>query len=1295
MKLVLRFLFDLRVLSVLGLLALATFLFLGADVLRLGLTWAVLVLLLLLLGYGAVWGVHKALAVRAARRLEAGIDANAEAAQRAAAAKDKASVQALRDRLDAAVKTIHGSKLGQRSGKAALYELPWYMVIGNPAAGKSTAILKSGLNFPFADQGGAAVQGIGGTRNCDWFFTSEGILLDTAGRYAVHEEDRSEWLGFLRLLKRSRPLAPINGILMAVSVAELANASPDAAIQLAKSLRQRVQELTETLEIFAPVYLVFTKADLVAGFVEFFADRDAGERDKVWGATLPYSTEGGEDAVSAFDRHFDELRDGLKELTLARMALARGQALPTGVLSFPLEFAALKPALRAFVATLFEENPFQFKPVFRGFYFTSSVQEGSAQSKASADVAQQFALQARGAQGSATVMSDAGYFLREMFAKVVFADRHLVRQYASRSKQRWRALAFGGSVLALALMLGAWGWAYVGNRQLLQGIEADLRKVSSLQADRVDLASRLEALEVLQQRIEELALLRDQRPWGLGFGLYQGESIERKLRAEYFAGVQQVMLTPVTQAVEGYLTEVNQNADALTPLTRAPDSAAVALAPAGGGAAGAADAVRSRFTDASPTHAEEAYNALKTYLMLAERPRMESAHLSDQITRFWRGWLDEQRGNMPREQLVRSAERLMAFSMANLQDPAFPVMNTNLALVDQTRESLRKVMRGMPARDRVYAEIKARAATRFAPMTVARILTEGGQAPEPGSTPSVAGSYAISGTFTREAWDEYVQPAIKDAATTELQRVDWVLNVAAKDDLSLEGSPEQIRAALTELYKNEYVSEWQRFVQGITVAEFRDFPDAVAHLNRLGDKTDSPLKLVLEALFDQTSWDNPSLVNERLGKAQKGVVQWFKQSILRLSPSRVEVAVDVNGKSKEIPMGPIGREFAALPRLMIAKDTNPALIKGYFASLAKVRSRYNDIHNEGNPGPGARKLMQGTLEAGASEVAEGLKFVDEQMMLGLTPSQRNTLRPLLVRPLMQAYAVAIPAAETEVNRRWEAEVYAPFQRTLAGKYPFDVNARIEAGPAEIAKVFGPEGAIAKFSNDTLGAMVVRRGDTVDVRTWADLGVRLRPAFLEGYGRWIAPLDGQVAAAQAGGAPQAGGTAPAAPAVQQAFQILPQGAPGLLEYTIQLDGQVLRYRNATATWTDFVWPGPGQPGARVTGVTHDGRTVEFFNEAGGYGMHRLIEAARRKRLADGNTELTWAQGALGVTVQLRTVRAPGATPAPAGTAGAGGQAAPAGSGLRGLQLPALVVGADAPAPEAATTVGAPQGAGVRS
>ncbi len=1285
MKLFLRFLFDLRVLSVIGLIALATFLFLGADYLRVGAQWVVAALCLIFLGFGLVWLVKKVLAIRAAKRLERGIDAAAEEAEKSAQNRDKAAVAALRTRMDSAVKTIKTSKLGQMAGKAALYELPWYMVIGNPAAGKSTAIAKSGLNFPFADQNGAAVHGIGGTRNCDWFFTSDGILLDTAGRYSVHDEDRTEWLGFLRLLKRSRPMAPINGILIAVSVAELSSATPDMAIKLAKNLRQRVQELAENLEVFAPVYLVFTKMDLVSGFVEFFADRDASEREKVWGATLPYKTEGNEDAVAQFDRHFDELREGLKELTLARMSLQRGQALPTGVLSFPLEFNAMKPTLRAFVATLFEDNPFQFKPVFRGFYFTSSVQDGDAQSPASAEVARQFGLQAKAASGSATVMSESGYFLRDLFAKVVFADRNLVKQYASRNKQKLRAGIFVSSVLVLGMALAGWAWSYLGNRQLMHSVEADMRKAVSLQADKIDLASRLEALEVLQQRIEELSALRQNRPLGLSLGLYQGETIERKLREEYFAGVRQVMLQPVAQAVEGYLAEVNQNAASLSTLTKAPISGAAPIAPTGASAPAAAPVsagtVRSRYADISTTSSEEAYNALKTYLMLAERERMESAHLTDQLTRFWRVWLEEQRGSMPRDAMVRSAERLMAFSMANLLDPSYPLLENNLGLVDQTRENLRKVMRGMPARERVYADIKARAATRFAPMTVARMLTEAGQPPDPQVTPSVAGSYAISGTFTRQAWDEYVEKAIKEASNSELQRVDWVLNVRSKDDLSLEGSTEQIRAALTEMYKNEYVTEWKKFTQGVAVAEFKDFKDAVFHLNRLGDGNASPLKIVLEGLFDQTAWDNPSIVNERLGKAQKGVADWFKQSILRMSPSRVDVSVNVTGE-KTIPMGPIGREFAGLPHLMISPDSNPTYISLYMKELASVRSRYNDIANQGDVGPGADKLMSATLEAGSSELHSMLKFIDENMLRKLTPAQRNTLRPLMVRPLMEAYRVVIEPAEREVNRRWTAEVYEPFQRKLANKYPFDTNSRIEAPAAEIETVFGPNGSIALFGNNALGKLVVRRGNDFESRTWAGYGIGLTPEFVSGYPKWVLPLDGAAAANSGGGGGAAGGGGGGAAASQSVLQILPQGAPGLTEYTITIDGQTLRYRNTAATWTNFVWPNPtGVAGVKITGVTLDGKQVEFLNEPGNAGFERMLTSAKRKRLPSGDTELVWTSGNLNLPVHLKVVRTAGATePPPSGGGGGGSAAAPQQPGspvpissLRGVKLPQVVVG----------------------
>lgn len=1292
------FFFDARVLGVLGLAALAAFLFIGASELQVALVWAGLALALALLVWLAVWAVRKWRAVRAAKAFEAAIEDDAEQATLRIRAEDRLPAEAVKDRLLKAVKTIRSSKLGELTGSAALYELPWYIVIGNPAAGKSTAVVKSGLNFPLTADGskleGGVFQGIGGTRNCDWFLTSEGILLDTAGRYSVHEEDRAEWLGFLGLLKKHRPKAPINGILIAVSMAELTQGKPEAAIQLAKQLRQRVQELTERLEVFAPLYLVFTKADLISGFAEFFEDFDRAERDRVWGATLPYAPDEGSgqagartaDAVAAFDRHFDELRDGLKEIAVARMSLQRGQALPTGLLTFPLEFAAAKPALRSFVATLFEDNPYQYRPVFRGFYFTSAVQEGSATSRASEDVARQFALAPRRERTTARVVADHGFFLKDLFQRVIFGDRHLVRQYASRRKLRLRNATFGAAVVMLALALSFWSWSWLGNRQLLADVQADIAKAQRLQAERVDLGSRLEALEVLQYRIEQLAAWQHKRPVGLGFGLYQGETIERKLRQEYYDGLRQVMLQPVARAIEGYLGEVNQQADKLQPLTRPPESGAPALpgvvpvalaAPTPAAAASAASGapaaprVPSRYVEAAPTDVEEAYNALKTYLMLAERQRMEPGHLKDQVARFWRGWLDTQRGTMPAEQMKRRAEGLIGFAMASLQDPAFPTVDSNFTLVDQTRANLRRVMRGMPARERVYAEVKARAATRFPQVTVANIVGEQGRL-------TLAGSHVISGTFTRQAWDGYIEKAFKDAAAGELQSTDWVLQTAARDDLTLEGSPDQIRKSLTELYKTEYVREWQRFVQGVAVAEFGSFDAAVVHMNRLGDATDSPIRRLLQTLYDQTSWDNPAVLNERLAQVQGGIVEWFKQSILRQAPSRVEVKVDVSGQSGGVAMGPIGREFAMLGKLMVARDSgNPPLLNDYLKALGAVRSRFNQIKTQGDPAPAARKLMAATLEGSGSELVDAVKLVEEQMLTGMSDSARAALRPLLLRPLMQSFAVLVAPAETEVNRAWLAQVHEPFQRTLAVKYPFEAGSKVEAVPQEIAKVFGPEGAIAKFANDGLGPLVVRRGDSIAPRAWLDMGVRLKPEFAAHFASWVAPLEGAAAAAPGGG-----GTAAAA--AQTSFQILPQGAPGFTEYTVEIDGQQLRYRNSAPVWTSMVWPNPGGvAGARITGVTLDGRTLQLLNEPGNFGLQRMIETAQRRKLPDGSTELAWGAAGQTVTLQLRVISQPGASPPPA-------QGAPvaAGGGLRGLKLPATVAGSSEALASAAATQALP-------
>lgn len=1247
-----RIFFDSRVLAMIGLAGLIGFIFLGAEAMQIAFIYAGIALLVLILFYGIFWLIRKYLARRQATALEEAIEAKNEEAIKHASPVEASEQQALRTRMQDAIKTIKTSRLGQATGRAALYELPWYMIIGNPAAGKSTAILQSGLNFPFADSKANIISGIGGTRNCDWFFSTEGILIDTAGRYSVHKEDAAEWREFLGLLKKHRPKAPINGILIAVSVAELLKNNADNNTKLAKNLRQRIQDISETLEIFAPVYVIFTKMDLVSGFTEFFADMDEAERSQVWGATLPYAPDGHADTMTAFDDNYALLREGLREQLLAHMGINRGKTIDPLVMTFPLEFASIKPVLKEFIVTLFEENPYQFQPVFRGFYFTSSVQEGLVSSVASDAAAREFDLvQDIGKDQTATVaQTQTGFFLKDLFSRVIFTDKNLVKQHANKQKNRMRLLTFGIASVVLALLFAGWGASYIGNRQLMESVQADLKKIQAVQEGKVDVASRMEAMDLLQKRIEQLQSWKKDRPIFVGLGLYQGDAIERQLLKEYFSGLSQLMLQPVSQALETYLTEVNRNAGKLQPMKTAPVSGATSIS--------ASKPVSGKFMAASPDNVEDAYNALKTYLMLAQPEHRESGHMTDQITRFWREWLEANRGTTPYDQMIQSGERMITFAMTQVNDPDFPKLENNFGLVDMTRTSLRQVVRGMPARERVYADIKARAATRYAPVTVNRYITE----PE---RKVIAGSYVVSGAFTKEAWDGYINAAFRDAATAELQNTDWVLKISSKDDLSLEGSPEKIRQTLTDMYKQEYVAEWKKFMQGISVNSFNNFDEAVLHMNILGDEKTSPLRKIIQLLYTQTAWDNPSALNNQLAGAQKGVLEWFKQTILRQAPSRVDVNVQVNMPQAGMAMGPIGREFEGLTKLMNPKDDGKDMLTGYLQSLGKIRTRLNQIKNQGDAGPAIKTLVASTLEGTNSELVEGLRYVDEQMLVGQGDTLRATLRPMLVRPLIQTFDALIVPTETEVNRVWASQVYEPFQANLAKKYPFDPASKVEATEAEIRQVFGADGTIAKFAGNTLGTLVTRRGNALTARTWADKGIGLRPDFVAGFPAWVG-YGGSSSTTDAG---QANTNVAGASSNQTVFQILPAGSPDAVEYTLEIDGQQLRYRNTAPAWANFFWPNPSAtPGVKLTAITTDGRMIELFNEPGRFGLDKLFEAAKKRQLGGGINELSWSKDGVQITVQLRVVSNPGQG---GNTAASSSQSNSGTTGLRGLRLPELV------------------------
>lgn len=1214
------------------------------------------ILCIMLLWVGTLL-VGQLLARRASGLIEKMLRQQADDAVIHSGSDKRAEVTLLRQRLLSAIDTLKKSKLGNASGSAALYELPWYMIIGHPAAGKSTAILQSGLTFPFSEKSG--IQGIGGTRNCDWFFSTEGVLLDTAGRYATQQEDRTEWLGFLKLLKKYRAKAPVNGILVAISLPELAQHNSEGFATYARQVKERIHEICQTFALQVPIYLVFTKLDLLGGFTQFYQDWTEEERSQVWGCTFTANQGDSFDAANATAQQFELLYRGLVQAGEEKLQQHRGSRVHPAHFAFPIEFHGLKEAVVKFVDLLTENDPYHARPLIRGFYFTSALQEGMPRIVAANRVQNQFGLvHSEATAGKLGAPASYSYFLRDLFRKVLFQDQHLIGRQTDTGSNRWRAAMMATGILSVATLAGLWSWSYIGNQKMLNEIQQDRARAIKL-ASSPQLYDKLLSLQVLQNHLETLQTYRkDGPPWEIGMGLYQGEELEQKLRKEYFAGLKQTMLLPIQRNLETTLVALKEPTTVAPPPPKTepipkskpkqPSRPRIKSKPNGGhklpnieiGAAalgmsaqpvqltraemqqawqakwwrhqdhgfslrnvaltiptaarmstGSTEAETTSNATQEPTtqqrtpQLDASYNALKTYLMLYDPKRMEQAHLADQLPRYWRPYLEEHRGQYAQAEVMAIAEKLIAFYVNQLQAPDRPLITPNMHIVNSSREILRGSFKRMSAQERVFNEIRARANTKFAPMTVARIL-------ENKDLDIMAGSQMVEGAFTREAWEQYIKSAIEEASKGEIRSDDWVLAASSQDDLGQDGNSEKSRQALIALYKQQYTLIWSRFLQGITLRDMQSPAQSASAMTRLADRQNSPIKLILVRTAYETSWDNPSELNRSLANAKQNVLERTTQ--LLTGGEKPEQNAE--------KLGEVGKHFSGIA--LLVKGEN-APINSYLDQLAKLKGKMASIASTDDPGSLARTTLQATYNGGGSELADTITYVDNALLAQVTPQTAEMVRPMLVRPLSQSYSALLGPVSTDINQAWANEVL-PQWRSLSAKYPFSDSAST-ATIAEINRFIKPnDGTLDRFINKYLAGLVQKKGDELVPRSWGDLGIRFNPAFLSAVSKLSSLASSQMQDGES-----------------IRFELQPQPTPGLSEIVVDIDGQEMRYRNGPQLWQPFTWNGNGQgSGARIQAVNYNGVASVVANHNGGMGFLRLLSAAKTVQDTSDTAQLSW-------------------------------------------------------------------------
>lgn len=858
-----------------------------------GIVTRAVVIALLFVGWGMRVFWQRLLAAKASAQLMQGV---AQTSISPEAAQSADEVATLHKHFEEVVGLL---KKSARKGRSrSLYELPWYIIIGPPGCGKSTALRHSGLEFVLADRyGPQALRGVGGTRNCDWWFTNEAVLLDTAGRYTTQDSqtvvDSAAWRGFLGLLKKYRRRQPINGVLVAMSLADLLVQGSEERTAHARAIRQRIAEVREELGVRFPIYMIFTKCDLVAGFNEFFADLGKEERAQVWGMTFTLSqSEAG--PLAHFDAEFDGLLARLNQRLWARLQQERDITRRGLIYGLPLQLAGLRSTLSDFLQAVFGGSRFEEPALLRGVYLTSGTQEGTPIDRMVASVARTFGVERRIL--AAASGHGRSYFVTNLLKRVVFAEARLVganRRWEMRRGWIQRGVYAGAVAITVALAL-AWSASYTANKHYVARVQDSLeayqviaRQPLPAGADFTAILPRLEAMEAVVSVAQEHAA---HVPWYMRLWLYQGKAVSEAARDAYQRELNALLRPRVATRIEELLRASTGNTDAQ-------------------------------------------YHLLKLYLMLGEPDRLEPALLQAWMSLDWQGVLTtQQRGSLEGhlQALLRGGQRPVAL---------------NEQLVRDARLGLRQIS----VAQLVYGRLKRDYLARDdMPFRVSDVVGAPGQ--KVFVRASGAGlDVAIPGLYTYRGYHEVYLQLSADLAK-HVQNESWVLGIA-QDRLS-EVELQDLRHAMDRLYLADFQIYWDTLLADLQIIPFTSVRQAAEVVGILSGPA-SPLRSLLDAAARNTS------LLDRANEEKKGDdgagLSAEKSRISRLVESFTGAQQTA---TLPTPAEGVEKHYAHLSRLTRGADGVPAPIEAVVGLLGELYGYLNSLSGA-LPGASLQVAQQG------------------------------------------------------------------------------------------------------------------------------------------------------------------------------------------------------------------------------------------------------------------------------------------------------------------------------------------------
>jgi type VI secretion system protein ImpL len=733
---------------------------------------------------------------------------------------------------------------------ARLTALPVIFVTGPEGSAKTTAVLQSGLEPELLagqvnEDGSVAPTMVGNT-----WLAQRSVLIEVGSDIQANPKTwetlaRHVQSGKLEAAFGKSERAPRAVVVCYECENLLKPGATETVAEAAKALRAQLYQLAAKLGSHLPVYVLFTKLDRVAFFLDFVRNLDRDEAAQIFGTTLPAEKMNtgayGESETARLAHALGELANSLSYRRTELLTREENSATALSAYEFPREFRKLRTAAVKFLVELCRPSQLNQGPFLRGFYF-AGVRPVLVNDEVGAEVTpsepesgpepvnldatnifwrQRPAMQAQSEPpvSRATRRKIPEWaFLPRFFRDVVLADRSGLAASASSVK------ANAPRRLLLACITGAcllWGIgslvAFLKNRELVNSVRQSAAEAASDQSSAQTVS--LESLTKLDNLRRQLVRLTEYEqghpPISMRWGLYTGLDILPDTKRLYFARFKTLFFDNL---MTGFLN------------------------------------IMRGWPASPPSQADYgySYNTLKAYLeMTSNHDKATMQFLPPLLGERWsqEGTVDSRKLSLARRQFDFYTSELMRENPYSSQVDAQTVAKARQYLVQFAGVS------------RVYQAILSEANQSAKPVIFNQRF--------PGSAAVVVNTFEVPGAFTKPGFT-FVENALKNPSKY-VSGEKWVLGENGSQAVDTPNLAQQIQG----LYIRDYINTWRDYLKRSTVVRYASLSDAAKKL-ALTSSPQSPLL----ALF----W----LASQNTDVSAAPVQQAFKPLHTLMPPSSVD-----------------------------------------------------------------------------------------------------------------------------------------------------------------------------------------------------------------------------------------------------------------------------------------------------------------------------------------------------------------------------------------------------------------------